>query len=88
MKDGVAKRQTSKITPTQLSQGKFPFSNSLLFRALSYRHVLARDVSLLGSILPKRLQGCTHLYSPLSTLFVLTPRGVVTRPSGSNYNRR
>ena len=72
------------FTPTQLSQSEFPTSNSLSSRALSYRHVCARVVSLLGSIFAKRLQGRTHLYSPLSTLSVLTPRGVITRPSGSN----
>ena len=76
------------VTPTQLSQGKFPLLNALSYRALPCRRVRARGVSLLGSILPKRFQGCTHLYSPLSTLFVVTLRGVVTRTSGSNQNRR
>ena len=73
---------------SQLSQGKFPHTNSLPSRVFPYRHVHARDGTLLGSIFAKRLQGCTHLYSPLSTLFVLTPRGVVTRPSESDHSRR
>jgi hypothetical protein len=74
--------------PTQLSQGKFPRSDSLSSRAFLCRHVHARGVSLLGSIFVGQLKGCTHLYSPLSTLSVLSPRGVITRPSGSSHSRR
>ena len=40
-------------------------------RARTWRFVI-------GEFFCEALQGCTHLYSPLSTLFVLTPRGVVT----------
>lgn len=59
------------------------------FRTLTVcRHVLVRGVSLLGSIFAEALLGCTHLYSLLSTLLVLTPRGVVTRPPGSSHSRR
>jgi len=58
----------SEAISTQLSQGKLPHADSLPSRVFPCRHVHARDVSLLGSIFAKRLQGCTHLYSPLSTL--------------------
>ena len=84
----VKYRFVPNFIPTQLSQGKFPRSNSLSSRAFLCRHVHARGVSLLGSIFVGQLQGCTHLYSPLSTLSVLSPRGVITRPSGSSHSRR
>ena len=79
---------TWNATPAQLSQGKFPHADSLSPRVFPCRHVLVRGVSLLGSVFAEALLGCTHLYSLLSTLSVLTPRGVIARPSGSSHSRR
>ena len=64
--------------PAQLPQGWLPLDYSLPSRAYPYRHVHVCGVSLLGNIVAEKPQGRTHPYSPLSTLFALIPRGVVT----------
>ena len=67
----------SALTPTLLSQGRFPLAFSLSSRVFPYRPCFGVAFRYWEHFSEPSTR-CTHLYSPLSTLYILSLRGVVT----------